>query len=175
MDSDVGVCSDLLGEVARHRFLEATTSYDHVDRTVPVGEVECGLTGGVPRAHDGDFRGDAESRLGGRRGVEDAHPFELLQPVERQPAVASAHRHDDGPGLNAGSVIEVEHMMAFALRQRNCLTRSNQLRPELLGLNRGASRQLLTRDARRKPQVVLDPGRRTGLAPDGQPVNDKGA
>lgn len=83
-----------------------------------------GWASGAPSTNDRDLSAGAESRLGWRGGVEGAHPLELLEPVERQPAVAGAHRQHSGPGLNAGPVIEAEHMMAAVPRQRNRLSRT---------------------------------------------------
>ena len=50
------------------------------------------------------------------------------------------------------------------------LERDRDLRPELQGLVEGAAGERLSRDARRKPQVILDPGGGSGLAAHRAPV-----
>ena len=55
-------------------------------RRVP-GEKDGGLAGGVAAAHDHHAGTPAQLRLGGRRGVVDAGPFESLATLDAQPAV----------------------------------------------------------------------------------------
>src|SRR5262249_47001226 len=143
---------------------EVGAAVEEGDQRAAAGKPDGGLARGVAAAHDRHARAGAELRLGGARGVEGGQPLELGEPLDREPAVLRAGGEQDGAGGDLAVVLEADEMASGSRLEGERAVRRGAARVELARLRDGAARELGAGDPRGKPEVVLDPARRPGLA-----------
>src|SRR5438309_3138205 len=143
------------------------------DERAAAGEPDGGLAGGVAPAEDGDAGGAAELRLGRPGRVEDADALVLVQVLERQPPVLRAGGQHDGASRDFVSLLELYEVAPVSRLERDCAIRSGRTHAELPRLGHGAARELGAADPGGEAEVVLDPARRSGLAPERGALDDE--
>src|SRR5262249_43204083 len=103
-DVDVQLAVDLVYQVPRHGLGEGVpTDQDGDPASVP-GKMPSGPAGGVAAPHHKDGATGEALRLGGGGAVEDAHPGELVEGGDTQPAIADPHREDYRTCRDLGAV-----------------------------------------------------------------------
>ena len=118
---------------------------------------DCRLCRGVSAPHDPDSRTCAELTLERPGGVEDAYPLELIEPVNRRPAVFGAGRKQDRAGKDLLSALEPHHVTLDARLQRLGAVGGRGASMKLPRLRDRSASQLGAADPRGKAEVVLDP------------------
>ena len=123
----------------------------------------------LPGADDVDVQPVGVGRLAARRAVGDALPGEPVEAVDRQVPPRDAAGQDDRPRPQDVAAVEVD------LARRGVDPRDRpgdeDLRPQPPGLLQGPAGELVAGHARREAEVVLDPGRRAGLAAGRLPLD----
>ena len=109
-------------------------------------------------------------RVAARRAVRDALAGEPVEAVDREAPPRDTAREDDRPRAQDVAAVEVQ------LPRRGVDPRDRpgdeDLGAEPARLLEGTARELVARDAGREAEVVLDPGRRAGLAAGRLPLDD---
>ncbi len=169
---DVRQGGDAVDQVARHGRLEPAPAHDQVQALDPGGEEHDRLAGRVAAADQRHLLALAELRLDRRGPVGDAGTLEGREIRDVRPAIAGAGGDDHGARPHGAAVGELQAQRiagaargAAAVEPRD-LQRDGDLGAEFQRLAEGASGQRLAGDAGREAQIVLDPGRRAGLAAD---------
>src|SRR4029079_18016693 len=93
-DRDPWLALDLMDQVARHALSQVAAAQQHADAADAAGEEDRGLAGRGRSADDDDRALLAHLGLDLGGGVVHAGAFELVQPRDREPAVARAGRED---------------------------------------------------------------------------------
>ena len=153
---------DLVDEVARHALLEPLAAADDRDAPGVVREEHRRLPGGVARSDDVHVEAVRARRLAAHGAVGDSLPGQPVEALHLELPPRDAARQDDCPGPQDVAVVEV-HLAGGGVdpRDRAC---HEDLRAEPAGLLQRPAGELLARYPRREAEVVLDPGRRAGLA-----------
>jgi hypothetical protein len=110
---------------------------------------------------------------GGPGGVEDARPLVGGKVVAGEAAVLRTGRQQDDARGDLAVVLEAHEMAAVARLERKRAVRRRKPRAEFACLRDGAAGQLRPADARREPQIVLDPPRRPRLSTECVAVDDE--
>ena len=137
------------------------------------GEPDRRLGGRVPAPDDTDPHGAAAPGLLWPRGVEDADAFVRLDLRDRKPAILGAGRENDGAGAHLLAALEPDEVKLGAGLERDGAVRSGHAGAELPRLAERADRQLRAADARREPEIVLDPPRRSRLAAESAALDNE--
>src|SRR5882724_1643217 len=171
---DVFGLLDAMGEVARHLLVQIVAAQEEVDLPRLAGEEDRGLAGGVAAADHHHLRSPAERRLVQGRGVVDAGALELRAAFGPQPAVLGAGCDQQALGGDRLAALELQHRVGVDEGQADDRRGHGQARPELVGLEDGALRQLAAGQAGGEAQVVLDPHAAAGLAAGPGALQDDG-
>ena len=94
---------------------------------------------------------------------------------EPRMAIPCAARHHHRPGLDAFAAVQIEGERPVRARaiERPDADRDHHVSAEFLRLNEGAGGQGLAGDSGRKPEIVLDPGARSGLSAESAGVENR--
>ena len=112
--------------------------------------------------------------LAGGRRVVDPGAFELLAPFDRELLVLGAGRDQQALGRDGFPAFDLEDRIPVVEGEANDGRRDREGRPELVGLNHGAVRELGARQSRRESEVVLDAHARARLSPGGRALEHDG-
>jgi hypothetical protein len=165
-DVDGRIAADPFAQVAGHALLEPRATHDDEDVVSLLGERERRVAGRV-RAADDD-RASARRELLARDvdRVGHARALVVLDAGHRQAAIAHAEREDHAARDQLVAAFDREDVPALALTQADRPRGHHHVGAELRDLHLRALGQLGPGDAGGKAQVVLDPSRGRGLAPD---------
>ena len=167
---DPRVGFDALDEVVRHAVREVGAADRDRHGAALLREVDRGLARGVAATDHEHRMAAARAHFEIGRRVVHAGALEPLEIVDREPLVARTRRDDDGAARDLAAVHELDDVESLFDAQATDLARRVQARTQSLGLDGGARRELLARDAAREADVVLDAGARAGLAAGGGAV-----
>src|SRR4051812_2775481 len=161
---DPRIFFDAADKVLRHRFRKSARPNYHMDFARGLGEVHRGLSGGIAAANHDNLFVAAELRLDEGGAVVNAFALELREVGHTDLVVRSASRNYDGSrGDCAGAIYFYDIRLAFAAQFHGRLCNCD-LGAKFLRLRVRASRELLSGDAGRKAEVVLDPRTGTSLS-----------
>ncbi len=130
------------------------------------GEEHRRLSRGVAASDDDDRLAGALARLELGGGVVHAGHLVAIETLDGQLSVVRPRRSDDRPTSDLAAVRQVHDEMAGDFFHRDDPARGGDLRAELLGLERSARGEVLTRHAHREADIVLDPRARARLSAD---------
>src|SRR5439155_1751146 len=148
------------GRRAKGQRAAARAAEHHGDGAGRLREDDRRLARGVAASDDDHVHAMAEARLDLRGAVIDADSLEPREIRQIRFAILHSGRDDDGAGLHTGARGELHAVGTLAPEPRR-RTGHRELRPELLGLNESLAGELLTRNAGREAQVLLDARART--------------
>ena len=172
VDGDPFVVSEALRQVVRHRVAEVVTADQDVDLVGVPGQEQGGLAGRVGAPHHDGVPAGHHLGLELARGVVDAASLEVGQAGHVQAPIPDAAGDDHGARHDVALVVEPDAEASGHLRQPRDGAGGHQPRPELDGLQHRGPRQLGPGNAPVEAEVVLDPRRAAGLAPDGDVLDD---
>ncbi len=164
---------DLIDQVLRHALFEPITATDDRDTACVARKVHRCLAGGVSGADDVDIDAVRVRGLGGGGAVVDALPAEPLEAADAEPAPRDTGCEDDRASVDDASAVEVN----VAVRRVDPLDRPRyeDLSAEPPRLLESPARELVAGDTGREAEVVLDAGRRPGLAAGRLALDDERA
>jgi hypothetical protein len=155
---------DLPDQVGRHRPGQGVAPHQHGHLPGVPGQVQRGLSGRVPRAHDEHVAIFHGPRLGPGRAVENAGPDQRLQPRHGQPAPGDAGRDDDRLSRDLVAVGQAHDARLAALLQPGRGLGEHHVRAEDPGLLAGPAGELVPADPVREAGVIADHRAVAGLA-----------
>src|SRR5215210_2608455 len=135
-----------------------------------VREEHRGLACRVPGPDDVDVEAVDVRRLAASRAVKDPLAAEAVESLDRQTPPRDTAGEDDR--LRAQKVTAVEVDVTVLRVDPRDRAGDEDLRAEATRLLQRPARELLTRHAGGESEVVLDPGRRAGLAARGLTLDD---
>ena len=137
------------------------------------GEEHGRLSRGVSTADDDDLLARAKLCLHRGGAIVDPGALEVGQTREVRFAILRAGRDDDGARRDPLTTVNLDRIRTPLARQLRGAFRDEKVGAELLRLCEGARRELLTGDAVRKAEIVLDARTGNGLAPCGGGFDDE--
>ena len=143
-------------------FSRLVAADDDRHRVCVLRELQRRLAGRVAGADDVDVEAMHARGVALRGTVEHALPDEAVEPLDREPPPADTARKDDRARREDVTRLEA-HPTRSRVDLRDRLGHED-LCAEALRLLERAGRELVAGDAVREAEVVLDPGRRAGLA-----------
>src|SRR5437588_12763345 len=155
---------DAAYEIARHRFGKPVRSNQHGYINSVLREKHRRLTSRVPSTDDDHLLAFAELRFHRRCEVVDAGSIELAEVLDWQSAIFRAGSDDDGSSGDASSVLDLHRVRPCVAAQMRGAFGDDHLYAEFLSLSERTRRELLTGDAGRKAEIVLDAHAGAGLS-----------
>ena len=172
---DVRLALELVDQVARHRGGEALAADQDRHAARVVGEEDRRLTGRVAAADEDDVAALHRCRLGAGRSVEDPDAGERVEPVGIERAVGDAARQDQRAGPERAAAVELHRVAVAGRRDALDAARHDDLGSQPHRLLAGARGEVVTGDAARKAEVVLDARRCARLSPGRLALDEQGA
>ena len=169
----VGTFVNAFHEVLGHPIAELAAAHDHDDLAGVVDEMHGRLSGGIAGADDVDHLIAAVQRFRAGGAVIDAAPFEVRGALGRQPLPRQAHRQDQrlagdlarhGARRSAAGLANLEVLERAVNSETLDVDRVEHFDVEAMRLSQRVARQIVSRHAIRKSEIVLDPARRSRLA-----------
>ena len=162
---------DPLGQVPRHVLIQPVLAHHQVDLAHVISKEDRRLPCRVAPSHDHNGIVDADLGLHRSGRVVDAGLFECLQARYRQLPVTGAGGQHHRTGQHVGPIGKTDPVLPVVPGQ---LLRGDEhagAGPELPGLDRRTIGQLSAGYPGGESKIVLDPGGRRGLPPDGHRID----